>query len=170
MVTPKSSNLCKMYRKQPKTSQKWLVFGCFLVEVAGLELAASSTRNWRATNCATPRNGEKMRFSVSGQTCGQTEDLRNFRQSGVPKKSVFSRGFGIFQNFRFEIGGLHPKLARYQLRYTSKCSCFVIISNSIIFVNRLENKKGEILFFSLQSPLFMWARLGRNNGVICRGK
>ena len=28
----------------------------FLVEVAGLELAASSTRNWRATNCATPRN------------------------------------------------------------------------------------------------------------------
>ena len=62
-----------------------------------------------------------MRFSVSGQTCGQTEDLRNFRQSGVPKKSVFSRGFSVFQNFRFEIGGLHPKLARYQLRYTSKC-------------------------------------------------
>ena len=28
----------------------------YLVEVAGLELAASSTRNWRATNCATPRN------------------------------------------------------------------------------------------------------------------
>ena len=27
----------------------------YLVEVAGLELAASSTRNWRATNCATPR-------------------------------------------------------------------------------------------------------------------
>ena len=27
----------------------------FLVEVAGLELAASSTRNWRATTCATPR-------------------------------------------------------------------------------------------------------------------
>ena len=26
-----------------------------LVEVAGLELAASSTRNWRATTCATPR-------------------------------------------------------------------------------------------------------------------
>ena len=60
-----------------------------------------------------------MRFSVSGQTCGQTEDLRNFRQSGVPKKSVFSRGFSVFQNFRFEIGGLHPKLARYHLRYAS---------------------------------------------------
>ena len=32
----------------------WLPF--VLVEVAGLELAASSTRNWRATTCATPRN------------------------------------------------------------------------------------------------------------------
>ena len=45
VVAPKSSFLCKKYRKQPKTSQKWLVFGCFLVEVAGLELAASSTRS-----------------------------------------------------------------------------------------------------------------------------
>ena len=61
-----------------------------------------------------------MRFSVSGQTCGQTENLRAFKTSGEPKKSVFSRGFSVFQNFRFEIGGLHPKLARYQLRYTSK--------------------------------------------------
>ena len=63
-----------------------------------------------------------MRFSVSGQTCGQTEDLRNFRQSGVPKKSVFSRGFSVFQKIIFEIGGLHPKLARYHLRYASKLS------------------------------------------------
>ena len=60
-----------------------------------------------------------MRFSVSGQTCGQTENLRTFKTSGVPKKSVFSRDFGVFQNFRFEIGGLHPKLARYHLRYAS---------------------------------------------------
>ena len=29
VVTRKSSNLCKMYRKKPKTSQKWLVFGFF---------------------------------------------------------------------------------------------------------------------------------------------
>ena len=65
---------------------------------------------------------KNMRFSVSGQTCGQTEDLRNFRQSGVPKKSVFSRDFSVFQKINFEIGGLHPKLARYQLRYTSKYS------------------------------------------------
>ena len=60
-----------------------------------------------------------MRFSVSGQTCGQTENLRTFKTSGEPKKSVFSRGLGVFQNFRFEIGGLHPKLARYHLRYAS---------------------------------------------------
>jgi hypothetical protein len=60
-----------------------------------------------------------MRFSVSGQTCGQTENLRTFKTSGEPKKSVFSRDLGVFQNFRFEIGGLHPKLARYHLRYAS---------------------------------------------------
>ena len=61
-----------------------------------------------------------MRFSVSGQTCGQTENLRTFKTSGEPKKSVFSRVFSIFQKFKFEIGGLHPKLARYHLRYASK--------------------------------------------------
>ena len=55
-----------------------------------------------------------MRFSVSGQTCGQTENLRTFKTSGVPKKSVFSRDLGVFQNFRFEIGGLHPNQALYQ--------------------------------------------------------
>ena len=88
--------------------------------MAGLKPAASSTRNWRAINCATPRFGENMRFSVSGQTCGQTENLRTFKTSGEPKKSVFSRDFSVFQNFRFEIGGLHPKLARYHLRYASK--------------------------------------------------
>ena len=32
---PKIAILCIKYKKQPKTSQKWLVFGCFLVEVAG---------------------------------------------------------------------------------------------------------------------------------------
>ena len=72
---------------------------------------------------------KNMRFSVSGQTCGQTEDLRNFRQSGVPKKSVFSRGFSVFQKINFEIGGLHPKLARYHLRYASKiCVVIVLVS------------------------------------------
>ena len=61
-----------------------------------------------------------MRFSVSGQTCGQTENLRTFKTSGEPKKSVFSRGLSVFQKINFEIGGLLPKLARYHLRYASK--------------------------------------------------
>ncbi len=60
-----------------------------------------------------------MRFSVSGQTCGQTENLRTLKTSGEPKKSVFSRDPGVFQKNIFEIGGLHPKLARYHLRYAS---------------------------------------------------
>ena len=121
MVTPKSPFLCKKYKKQPKTSQK----GSF---------SAVFWSKWRDSNSRppVPETGALptalhlvlmifMRFSVSGQTCGQTENLRTFKTSGEPKKSVFSRGLGVFQNFRFEIGGLHPKLARYQLRYTSKC-------------------------------------------------
>ena len=38
---PKIAILCKKYKKQPKTSQKRLVFGCFLVEVAGKQGANS---------------------------------------------------------------------------------------------------------------------------------
>ena len=44
---------------------------------------------------------------------------------------MFSRGLGFFQNFRFEIGGLLPKLARYHLRYASinkKLLNFVVVS------------------------------------------
>ncbi len=59
-------------------------------------------------------------FFVSGQTCGQTEDLMIFRHSGEPKKSVLSRVFGTFRKIYAENGDGDPKLARYQLRYTSK--------------------------------------------------
>ena len=38
--------------KKQANRKGWLVF---LVEVAGFEPTTSSTRNWRATNCATPR-------------------------------------------------------------------------------------------------------------------
>ena len=62
---------------------------------------------------------KNIEFSVSGQTCGQTENFRTFKTSGKPKKSVFSRDLGVFQKNIFEIGGLHPKLARYHLRYAS---------------------------------------------------
>ena len=58
-------------------------------------------------------------FFVSGQTCGQTKDLTNIRQSGVPKKSVFSRAFGTFRKIYAENGDGVPNAARYQLRYAS---------------------------------------------------
>ena len=37
----------------------------FLVEVAGFEPTTSSTRNWRATNCATPRSVLKNGKNIS---------------------------------------------------------------------------------------------------------
>ena len=57
---------------------------------------------------------------VSGQTCGQTEDLMIFRHSGEPKKSVFSRVFGSSRKFCAERGDCVPNQARYHLRYTPK--------------------------------------------------
>ncbi len=44
-------------KKKKRTTRA--LFSFFMVEVWRFELQASSTRNWRATNCATPRNGEK---------------------------------------------------------------------------------------------------------------
>ena len=53
--------------------------GRFLVEVTGLEPAASCSQSKRATNCATPRNvcisGQKVTFSISGQIVGQNDFL-----------------------------------------------------------------------------------------------
>ena len=119
MVTLKSSFLCKMYKK----SRKQVKNGSF---------SADFWSKWRDSNSRppVPETGalptalhlemvKNMRFSVSGQTCGQTKNLRTFKTSGEPKKSVFSRGFSVFQKINFEIGGLHPKLARYHLRYAS---------------------------------------------------
>ena len=53
-------------------------------------------------------------FFVSGQTCGQTEDLMIFRHSGEPKKSVFSSVFGTFRKIYAENGDGDPKQALYQ--------------------------------------------------------
>ena len=38
---PEIAIFVQKYKKQPKTSQKWLVFGCFLVEVAGKRVGNS---------------------------------------------------------------------------------------------------------------------------------
>ena len=120
MWSPQNRHFCA---KSIKNSRKQVKNGSF---------SADFWSKWRDSNSRppVPETGALptalhldlvifMRFSVSGQTCGQTENLRTFKTSGEPKKSVFSRDLGVFQNFRFEIGGLHPKLARYQLRYTS---------------------------------------------------
>ena len=68
----------------------------------------------RDTTFATPRNGKNIRFFVSGQTCGQTEDLMIFRHSGEPKKSVFSRVFGSTRKLYAENGDWVPNVALYQ--------------------------------------------------------
>ena len=101
VVTPKSSFLCKKYKKQPKTSQKWLVFGCFLVEVAGLELAASSTRNWRATNCATPRFGEKYAIFRKWSNMWSDRRFAKFSAIGSAKKVSVFKGFQRFSKNKF---------------------------------------------------------------------
>ena len=115
MWSPKNRHFCA---KSIEKSRKQVKNGSF---------SADFWSKWRDSNSRppVPETGalptalhlemvKNMRFSVSGQTCGQTEDLRNFRQSGVPKKSVFSRGFSVFQKINFEIGGLHPNVALYQ--------------------------------------------------------
>ena len=120
MWSPQNRHFCA---KSIKNSRKQVKNGSF---------SADFWSKWRDSNSRppVPETGALptalhlvlmifMRFSVSGQTCGQTENLRTFKTSGEPKKSVFSRDLGVFQNFRFEIGGLHPKLARYHLRYAS---------------------------------------------------
>ena len=75
----------------------------FLVEVAGLELAASSTRNWRATNCATPR---KITFKICAEW---TTGLRNRaprraeqrRRIVVVRRSIHSLLQLVALGFRF---------------------------------------------------------------------
>ena len=54
-----------------------------MVEVAGLELAASSTRNWRATNCATPRNIHALQSIKFVRVCqGLLVDLLRILEGG----------------------------------------------------------------------------------------
>jgi len=53
--------------------------------------------------------------------------LRILRESRVPKKSVFTRLFGVFFCFGIPWGGvLLPNVARYQLRHTPKCEKYSI--------------------------------------------
>ena len=115
MWSPQNRHFCA---KSIKNSRKQVKNGSF---------SAVFWSKWRDSNSRppVPETGalptalhlemmKNIEFSVSGQTCGQTEDLRNFRQSGVPRKSVFSRDLSVFQKINFEIGGLLPNVALYQ--------------------------------------------------------
>ena len=56
-------------------------------------------------------------------------------EGALPKKSVFSRGLGIYRFFQGEISDYDPKLARYHLRYASKRKKllnFVVVSYVVI--------------------------------------
>ena len=121
MWSPQNRHFCA---KSIKNSRKQVKNGSF---------SADFWSKWRDSNSRppVPETGALptalhlvlmifMRFSVSGQTCGQTENLRTFKTSGEPKKSVFSRGLGICRFSQGEISDYDPKLARYQLRYTSE--------------------------------------------------
>ena len=143
--------------------------------MAGLKPAASSTRNWRAINCATPRFGENMRFSVSGQTCGQTENLRTFKTSGEPKKSVFSRGLGICRFSQGEISDYVPNVALYQAEphldnvFENDCNmCFMSFQFARAPRGR-ERCRRMVALFSQRSSLqhsLLWA--GQSLKTVCQ--
>ena len=61
-----------------------------------------------------------LNFSVSGQICGQTTLLRDYRKEECPKKSVFTRVFGLWKNEKTGTACTLPNAVRYQLRYTPK--------------------------------------------------
>ena len=138
MWSTENSRFCaKDIEKQPKTSQNSLFLAVFWSKWQD-----SNLRSHRPERCAIPPSlhlemVKILNFFVSGQTCGQTEKLMIFQHSGEPKKSVFSRVFGSSRKFYAERGDWDPKLARYQLRYTSRkhlCFCLTIISKLQEFV------------------------------------
>ena len=66
-----------------------------MVEAAGLEPTVSSTRNWRDTTFATPRNVKTIEFCC-GQLCGQPRILTVFSELVKCKKSSVFKGFQHF--------------------------------------------------------------------------
>ena len=97
MVT-QNRHFCAKSIENSRKQVKIACFRLFLVEVTGLEPAISSSRTMRDTTFATPRNGKIIRFFVSGQTCGQTENLRTFKTSGEPKSQCFQGLSALLEN------------------------------------------------------------------------
>ena len=125
MWSTENIQFCGKYiEKQPKTSKNSLFSAVFWSKWQD-----SNLRSHRPERCAIPPSlhlemVKIFDFFVSGQTCGQTEELMIFRHSGEPKKSVFSMVFGSSRKFCAENGDWVPNAARYQLRYAS-IFCFL---------------------------------------------
>ena len=98
----RNQKLCRILKKWPFSRDLSLKNGRFLVEVTGLEPAASWSQTRRATNCATPRWWKNLWNCSShrtGQNCGQT----TFAGVGQTAKARFSSVFLAFPRF-FEEG------------------------------------------------------------------
>ena len=103
VVNWKQPILWKIYRKTAENKSKWLVFGCFLVEVTGLEPAISSSRTMRDTTFATPR-------------------ICKLKVENGKLKTVFAacNGKAVFgQRLRWEVGKV------YNISIISQVICFV---------------------------------------------
>ena len=115
MWSIENSRFCERHiEKQPKISQNGLFSAAFWSKWQD-----SNLRSHRPERCAIPPSlhldvVKIFDFFVSGQTCGQTEELMIFRHSGEPKKSVFSRVFGSSRKLYAECGDWVPNVALYQ--------------------------------------------------------
>ena len=135
MWSTENSWFCEKYiEKQPKTSQNGLFSAAFWSKWQD-----SNLRSHRPERCAIPPSlhlemVKIFDFFVSGQTCGQTKNLRNFRHSGVPKKSVFSRRFGNFESENLERWSSCPERSALPSWATPRFLYHVIIPLLAIFV------------------------------------
>ena len=92
----KIADFVKTYRKTAENKSKWLVFGCFLVEVTGLEPAISSSRTMRDTTFATPRNGKIIRFFCKWSNMWSDRGIDDFSTFGRAEKVSVFKGFRLF--------------------------------------------------------------------------
>ena len=92
----KIADFVKTYRKTAENKSKWLVFGCFLVEVTGLEPAISSSRTMRDTTFATPRNGKNIRFFCKWSNMWSDRGIDDFSTFGRAEKVSVFKGFRLF--------------------------------------------------------------------------
>ena len=92
----KIADFVKTYRKTAENKSKMARFRLFLVEVAGLELAASSTRNWRATNCATPRFDDFYAIFCKWSNMWSDRRFADFSTFGRAEKVSVCGGFRLF--------------------------------------------------------------------------